>query len=80
MLLFTKLNKEANAEKRSSSQKLENRELPGGARQSEVDCELTLEQLTEGLQGLCRCRRNTRRKKGKGMLVPLSAWCLSIMK
>lgn len=51
MLLFTKLNKEANAEKRSSSQKLENRELPGGARQSEADRELTLEQPAEDPQG-----------------------------
>ena len=36
------------AKKRNSSLKQENRELSVGARQSEADSELALEQLTEG--------------------------------
>jgi len=50
VLLLVKQNK-AKALKRSSSHKPENRELPLGARQSEADGELTLEQPAEG----CAC-------------------------
>lgn len=48
------------------------RELPFGARQSEADDELTLEQPAESLFcRLCRLGRTSRRRKGKGMM---SAW------
>lgn len=55
----------------------DNRELPGGARQSEAGSELALEQPTEsrytGLQA-SSLGRNARRTKGSGMNVPMRAW------
>lgn len=64
------------------------RELPYGARQSEADSELTLEQPAEGAGQASDRQKDVRRKmpgdcvgadgsppyKGKGMSVPVSAW------
>lgn len=45
----------------------DNRELPGGARQSEAVSELASEQPTESRALGSRLGRNTRRTKGAGM-------------
>lgn len=53
----------------------DNRELPGGARQSETGSELALEQPTESrYTQASSLGRNARRTKGSGMYVPVRAW------
>ena len=57
---------------RNSSRKREIREPSVGARWSEADGELALELPTKGLW-LCRFGRISRRRKGRGMIVPVRA-------
>ncbi len=63
----------AKALKRNSSRKRKIREPSVGARWLEADGELALELPAEGLYGLCKFGRISRRRKGKGMLVPVRA-------